>query len=503
MKLETAADIVAEVVRRAERLGLLALPAGTVSGLVGDAAEAVKRAEAEGSVGPGAKSAVVVVGGAAALRVACGGWMVSVASLTAEEIARQDRKVRARLVAYEVEAGSRVIASLVQSARDLEQSASHEREVAAFTRQLTLCFESVTLHNRLGRAMGEFRTPAKFIEDAARGTAELLECRWCAVALAENPRLLGGLSGQVILWSADGDREGVAARARRLSERLRPSVGGDIYALDDEPQVAGEVIAHTLLVDGQAAGMLLIGAKEDAGERATSFDTQTAETVAGILGAMLQSRRLYEEQEITYLGALRALTGSLDAKDRYTRGHSERVALLGRQLAIAVGMDEEKAARVHLCGTLHDIGKLGVPDRVLLKAGRLTDDEYELIKMHPSIGCEILAPIPSLEDILPGVRHHHERWDGRGYPDGLSGSGIPLMARVLALADTFDALSSNRAYRDAKPRSWVLDEIARCSGQQFDPALVPAFLSMDFAAFDALMIRHGEERVDQQQREAA
>lgn len=201
------------------------------------------------------------------------------------------------------------------------------------------------------------------------------------------------------------------------------------------------------------------------------------------------------------MGSLQALTGTLEAKDPYTRGHSERVALLARMLAEAVEMDPADIERIDLCGRLHDIGKIGVPDRVLCKPDRLTDEEFEMIKQHPRIGFEILDSIPGLAGILPGVLHHHERWDGRGYPDGLEGEAIPMIARVLALADTFDAMSSNRAYRPSRPRNVVLAEFRKCAGTQFAPDLVEPFLDIDFARFDEMQREHasgefGNQRVE-------
>jgi HD-GYP domain-containing protein (c-di-GMP phosphodiesterase class II) len=138
------------------------------------------------------------------------------------------------------------------------------------------------------------------------------------------------------------------------------------------------------------------------------------------------------------------------------------------------------------------VGKIGVPEAVLTKAGRLTDAEFEHIKRHPEMGHIILRDIPQLADVLPGVLHHHERWDGAGYPHRLTGEHIPLLARVIALADTFDAMSSNRSYRPAMPRERVLAEVARCAGTQFDPALSPLFLRIDLAEYDRMVARHAE-----------
>jgi HD-GYP domain-containing protein (c-di-GMP phosphodiesterase class II) len=139
------------------------------------------------------------------------------------------------------------------------------------------------------------------------------------------------------------------------------------------------------------------------------------------------------------------------------------------------------------------VGKIGVPEAVLCKPGKLTDDEFEKIKLHPQIGYDILKDIPSLRDILPGVLHHHERYDGRGYPHGLSGEDIPLMARIIGVADTFDAMSSNRAYRAKMSRDVVLAEIARCAGTQFDPNLANAFLTLDLSEYDRMVANHAAQ----------
>jgi len=222
------------------------------------------------------------------------------------------------------------------------------------------------------------------------------------------------------------------------------------------------------------------------------------ETVSTFAGTLLNTARLYQKQEALYLGIIRAMTSAIDAKDRYTRGHSERVATLARQLALAAGVSGQEAHRIYIAGVLHDVGKIGVPERVLLKPGRLTDDEMDEIRRHPGIGHEILKSLPGLEDILPAVLHHHERWDGEGYPAKLAGGDIPLAARIMAIADTFDAMSSNRAYRPAREREQVLEVIRHCAGSQFDPELAPLILEIDLSEFDRMMARHKLDAADRQ-----
>lgn len=176
--------------------------------------------------------------------------------------------------------------------------------------------------------------------------------------------------------------------------------------------------------------------------------------------------------------SIQALAATVDARDKYTAGHSERVAAQARRLAHAVGLPAEAVERIHTVGTLHDIGKLSLPDAILLKDGPLTSDERLQMQQHPVRSEEIVRTIPSLQETLPGIRHHHERWDGRGYPDGLVGEGIPLDARIVTIADAFDALTTDRPYRPARSIDEALEVIALESGRQFDPRLVRAFLTL-------------------------
>jgi HD-GYP domain-containing protein (c-di-GMP phosphodiesterase class II) len=206
---------------------------------------------------------------------------------------------------------------------------------------------------------------------------------------------------------------------------------------------------------------------------------------------------LYADLDAMFLGTLQAMVAAIDAKDPYTRGHSQRVAELSRDLASAIGLPESFVRTAHLAGLVHDIGKIGVPESVLRKAGRLTDDEFALIRQHPQTGYRILKDIPQIRDLLPGVLCHHEAWDGSGYPAGLEAREIPLLARIVAICDSFDAMSSNRTYRDARPREQVFAEIRRCAGVKYDPDIVPVFLGMNFAAYDRLLERDARDLEDE------
>ena len=185
-----------------------------------------------------------------------------------------------------------------------------------------------------------------------------------------------------------------------------------------------------------------------------------------------------DKLEKAYLEMVETLRFAVEAKDTYTRGHSDRVSeycvLIGKKL----GLPEEDIKALKIGGLFHDIGKIGVPDSVLLKEEKLTDEEYSQIKNHPSIGAHILSTATIFADILPIVKHHHEKYDGTGYPSKLSGESIPYLARIAALADTFDAMSSKRPYRDALSIEVIKEEIKKNKGTQFDPKLADVFLDI-------------------------
>jgi len=198
------------------------------------------------------------------------------------------------------------------------------------------------------------------------------------------------------------------------------------------------------------------------------------------------------ELRTAYVQTIRALAEAVDAKDAYTRGHSERVGVYASRIARELGLRKEMIERVYIAGLLHDVGKIGVPDRIITKPARLTPEEYREIQKHPEIGAKILEPVEFLRNIVPCVRHHHEWFDGcdAGYPDRLRGERIPLPSRVILVADTVEAMTSDRPYRNALPIEVVVTELHKYSGSQFDPKVVEAFLRLLECEGDAFISRH-------------
>ena len=186
----------------------------------------------------------------------------------------------------------------------------------------------------------------------------------------------------------------------------------------------------------------------------------------------------YEKLEQAYLESIKTLRYTIEAKDVYTRGHSDRVAAYSVLMGKKLGLSSEDLRNLEIGGLFHDIGKIGVPDSILLKDSRLTDEEYSQIKQHPNIGVHILSNASIFNDILPIVEHHHEKYDGTGYPGKLAGENIPYLARIAAIADSFDAMASRRAYRDSLSIDTIISEFERCKGTQFDPELDDLFLDI-------------------------
>ncbi|HEY0717173.1 MAG TPA: HD-GYP domain-containing protein [Streptosporangiaceae bacterium] len=185
----------------------------------------------------------------------------------------------------------------------------------------------------------------------------------------------------------------------------------------------------------------------------------------------------FADQQRAYEATLRVLCQAVETKDFYTRGHSERVSKGSVMIARAIGMRPERVEAIRFAGMLHDVGKLGVPTKVLQKTGKLTEEEYAAIQLHPLRGLEIIQEIGFLDEALAGIMHHHERIDGCGYPMGLAGDEIPEFARVLSVADAFDCMTSTRSYRGARSVADAVAELRRCSGSQFDPAFVDALVA--------------------------
>ncbi|MSR31819.1 MAG: HD domain-containing protein, partial [Gemmataceae bacterium] len=207
-------------------------------------------------------------------------------------------------------------------------------------------------------------------------------------------------------------------------------------------------------------------------------DLQLADALGAQVSAGIECAQLLEKQKRLFLDTVTALAQSVEMRDPYTGGHTQRVTAISLLLAKAAKLTETEIEQIRIGTPLHDIGKIGIDDAILRKPGRLTDEEMENMRSHTTKGAAIVTLIPDLRDILPIVRSHHERYDGKGYPDGLKGENIPRVARAVAIADTFDAMASDRPYRKGLPLEAAFKEIEKFKGVQFDPVLAEIFLTL-------------------------
>ncbi len=231
------------------------------------------------------------------------------------------------------------------------------------------------------------------------------------------------------------------------------------------------------LVEGERVLGYLVACNHENDEEFGTVEANLLASVTAMLGVHCSNRDLYRQQDEFLASVVRALTSAIDAKDPYTCGHSDRVARVATRLAQELGCDNDFLATIYMAGLLHDVGKIGIEDAVLRKPGRLTDSEFEHIKQHPALGYKILSDIKQFSNVLPAVLHHHEQWDGKGYPCQLGGEQIPFMARIVAVADAYDAMTSDRPYRAGMPEEKVRSIFEKGAGEQWDAEVVAAFFS--------------------------
>jgi GAF domain-containing protein len=375
---------------------------------------------------------------------------------------------------------------------DMQAASNANNELASVTEQLTTVYEEISLLYKISSGMRFSQKPEAFLESVCREVQEIGNFRAVGVALVaagdeaadpvlEDIAVMVGqcpVAGRELLSSLhEPIYDALAARETQVHNEI----AGDC----DWSRLAESMkrfVCVPLERDKRSLGVLIAIDKHDATEF-NSVDLKLLNNVGNQCSIFLENAALYQDMQGLFMGVLHALTRSIDAKDAYTRGHSQRVAELSRDLARKIGLSEEQCERVYLSGLLHDVGKIGVPEAVLTKPGKLTAEEFAAIKKHPEIGGQILGNIKQLQDIIPGVLYHHERWDGKGYPHQVAGENIPLMGRIICVADSFDAMSSTRTYRAALTIDTVLEEITRCAGAQFDPALAKVFVTLDFGPY--------------------
>lgn len=370
----------------------------------------------------------------------------------------------------------------------IEHASSRETAVADLASQLCACYEELNVTYELLQSMASKVTEQEIGGALVARVAETLNCRRVSLLVLdeqqENLRVLASVG------LPEEARNAVipvkTSVAGKVLEEADPLLVEDICSRPDLAELSRgsyetgvfAVIRVPLRTQGHPVGVLAVTERNDSGDF-TSHDCKLLEGLSAMGAASLMHCRLQRMVQEQMMSTIRALALAVDAKDHYTHAHSDRVSRFCVAAARRMGITETGLLReIELAGILHDVGKIAIPDAILSKPGKLTPEEHRhLIQTHVHVGAQIVAHVKGLENVAAAILHHHERYDGLGGPDGLRGDSIPLMSRLVAVADTFDAMTSDRPYRKALSLQVALDELARCSGTQFDPSVVAAFVA--------------------------
>lgn len=371
--------------------------------------------------------------------------------------------------------------SLVENHTALDAANSAKHQLSDVSSQLLATFEELNLLHRLTESLSLGRSGAELGRQAVRWLADVTPSESLVAILPDKE------SGSLVLTGGDPPLE--REELEEFFERLGPQATERTLVLNRDrtgsptwayPGVR-EVVTAPIVSNEQRIGWLAaINHRQPKGSTERGFGSVEASllsSVATILGVHIGNRRLYEERSELITSAVGALTSAIDAKDPYTCGHSDRVARIAVRLAKQLGLGGQDLNTIYMGGLLHDVGKIGVDDTVLRKPDRLTDEEFEQIKLHPELGERILRDVKQLQHVLPIVRHHHESWDGSGYPDGLAGENCPQLARIVAVADSIDAMGSDRPYRKGMPVERVEAILREGAGKQWDADVIDAYFA--------------------------
>ena len=373
-------------------------------------------------------------------------------------------------------------------ARDFQGSIKAAGQMEKVCTELSQTYEELMLLYNLSSHMKVTQSSSSYLQLACDQLTELINVEGIAIFLekkidGEKRLALTAGSGLVSIDPGLADILQVHL-ATELDEGKEALLDSDFDSplKYDWPDGVKSVIAVALYGADNMIGLMVATNIVDKPDF-DSIDVKLFNSVAHQCAVFLENGRLFGDLKELFVGSLKALTSSIDAKDQYTRGHSERVAFISRwitdRLSETTPIAEDDVHRIYLAGLLHDIGKIGISEAVLRKKGKLNEDEMARIKAHPQIGASILSEIKQMKDIVPGVLCHHERIDGKGYPKGLTGDRIPLIGKIISLADSFDAMTSRRVYREALSIKRAVAEIEKGIGTQFDPDVANAFIKSD------------------------
>ncbi len=369
----------------------------------------------------------------------------------------------------------------------LAGGSAKEHEIDSLASELALQYEELELLYEIDEKIPLRSYTTNVVDYVASKTFEVIDCS-CLAWVPCDAAAPGSSDDCRIIWNpSTGATPPTMLRleaeqlARVIGERcLGTRLPQTITSLDNDPEFSSfsheldSVMALPLTVDEDTYGCLVVFKTRN--DQFTSYELKLMKALARKGAFVIRDSRLYEDLDSLFFNLIKLLVNTIENKDEYTKGHSQRVKTFTVRLAELMNLPPTEIETLNLSGLLHDIGKQGVPDAVLKKEGKLTDEEFDLIKTHPICGVNLIKHIKQFEKCLPHIRYHHERIDGRGYPDGLADREIPQGARIIAVADTYDALTSNRCYRPRFSADKAFDIVAEASGTQLDPEIVEVLL---------------------------
>jgi HD-GYP domain-containing protein (c-di-GMP phosphodiesterase class II) len=347
------------------------------------------------------------------------------------------------------------------------------KEIRTKNVELTNMVERLKKINEVGRILTTIIESRELVKLIAKTSTELLDAEKSAIHLKDEKRTELSIKYTKGLGIEEIDDISVEFKSiyTEVFEKGKPLF---LTTYKDSKKTA---MAVPLKMRGTVVGAIVVENKKG-GLEFTLHELEILSTFANQAMVAIENAWLYEKVKSNYFATIQSLVNALEANDRYTKGHSERVRILATELGKYIGLDYKDLEILEHAAILHDIGKIGIDSMILSKKGKLTAPEYSVVKSHPLIGEEILSPIETLEDVRTTIIQHHERYDGLGYPYGLAGEETSLKARILAVVDTFDAMLTDRPYRKAFPYSKVIDELRAGAGTQFDPFVVESFIEM-------------------------
>lgn len=343
------------------------------------------------------------------------------------------------------------------------------------------------LLTEIGRKVGSVSELSQLVEQITQMTQHTIKASASSVLLLDEEKqelffdVAEGKVGEALKQVRLSTQSGIAGWVARHG---KPLIVNDVTKDERFDKRVDEATGFTtesimcvpLVMQRRTIGVIEVVNKLD-GSDFSEQDLEILVSVGSTAAMAIENTKLHQSVVDGYKSTIRALAAAIDAKDTYTRGHSQRVTEYALSGGASFPMSQGELELLEYAGILHDIGKIGMPDSILRKPGRLTPEEWDMVRRHPVIGANIINDIPFLEQARKLVLHHHEKYDGTGYPDGLVGNDIPIGARLLAVADSFDSMTSDRSYRAALSANRALNELHKCSGTQFCPVAVEAFVS--------------------------